>query len=137
MNGWLSRAVANTALRGEDGRNRVARWSRSFPATPTVGGSRFQGPNEPYPRHWREFPEPWPSREAVDATVRAELRDAMSELPRVWRKVIQQRDVQGRSPADVSNDLQIDAAQQRQMLNRARAVLRERLAGLLTSDDAR
>jgi DNA-directed RNA polymerase specialized sigma24 family protein len=49
--------------------------------------------------------------------------------------VVQQRDVYGRSPDDVSNDLQIDAAQQRQMLNRARAVLRERLAKLLTSDD--
>jgi RNA polymerase sigma-70 factor (ECF subfamily) len=137
MNGWLSRAVANTALRGEDRRNRVARWSRWFPATPTVDGSRFQGPSEPYPRHWREFPEPWPSREAVDPTVRAELRDAMSELPRTWRNVVQQRDIQGRSPADVSKDLQIDAAQQRHMLNRARAVLRDRFARLLTSDDAR
>jgi RNA polymerase sigma-70 factor (ECF subfamily) len=135
MNGWLSRAVANTALRGEDRRNRVARWSRWFPATPTVDGARFQGSSEPYPRHWREFPEPWPAREAVDSTVRAQLRDAMSELPRAWRTVVQQRDIQGRSPADVSTDLQIDATQQRQMLNRARAVLRERLARLLTSDE--
>lgn len=137
MNGWLSRAVANTARRGEDRRNRIARWTRWFPASPAVDESRFQGPEDPHPRHWRKFPEPWPSRDAVDPTVRAELQDAMSELPRPWRNVVQQRDVDGRAPAHVSADLQINAAQQRDILNRARAILRARLAELLARDDAR
>jgi len=137
MNGWLSRAVANTTLRGEDARNRIARWSRWFPATPTVDASRFQGPSDPHPRHWREFPETWPSRGAADPTVRTQLRDAMSQLPHTWRRVVQQRDVQGHNPVDVSNDLQLTAAQQRKMLNRARAVLREHLAEFFARDDTR
>src|SRR5262245_53649167 len=113
MNGWLSRAVANTALRGEDRQNRIARWSAWFPATPTVDATRFQGPNEPYPRHWRAFPASWRSREAAAPSAGAQVRDVMSELPSAWRTVIEQRDVQGRSAAEVANDLHIDAAQQR------------------------
>ena len=60
MKGWLSRAVAGTVLPGEQQRNRLTRWARWYPGTPAVDPRRFQGPGEPYPRHWRVFPPPWP-----------------------------------------------------------------------------
>jgi len=43
MKEWLARAVANTALRGEEPRNRFARWTaRWFKRAPTVPESWFQ-----------------------------------------------------------------------------------------------
>jgi DNA-directed RNA polymerase specialized sigma24 family protein len=69
--------------------------------------------------------------------VREELRDAIAGLPRAWRDVVEQRDVQGCSTADVSRALRITDAQQRHMLNRARALLRQRLADRITREDRR
>jgi RNA polymerase sigma-70 factor (ECF subfamily) len=137
MKAWLSRAVANTAVRGEEPRNRFARWSRWFPAAPAVDEDRFQDPDDPYPRHWREFPGPWPPVDPAHPSVRRNLRDAIRELPRAWRDVVRQRDVEGRSPAEISRDLGLTVEQQRAMLNRARAVLRERLAQSLKRTDTR
>jgi DNA-directed RNA polymerase specialized sigma24 family protein len=129
--------MSGTALRGEDRRNRITRWSRWFPPTPTVDASQFQSGGEPYPRHWRRVPRSRSGRPFDCLTVRAELRDAIADLPDAWRDVIQQRDVRGWSAADVSRELRITDAQQRRMLNRARALLRHRLADRLTMDDQR
>ncbi len=130
MKGWLSRAAAATVLRGEERGNRVARWSRWFPRTPAVDGARFQDDGEPWPRHWRRFPAPWRRVDPADPAVRRRLTEALGELPEQWRAVVWQRDVQHRSPAEVSADLGLSDEQQRAMLNRARAHLRERLADL-------
>jgi RNA polymerase sigma-70 factor (ECF subfamily) len=137
VKGWLTRAISGTAQRGEDRSNRITRWSRWFPPTPTVDPSQFQTRGEPYPRHWRHFPDSWSARQTDDPTVHAELRDAIADLPDAWRDVIQQRDVQGWSAADVSRQLSIADTQQRHMLNRARARLRHRLADRLAKDDQR
>jgi RNA polymerase sigma-70 factor (ECF subfamily) len=131
---WLARAAANTVLRGEDSRNRIARWSRWLPGTPTVDASRFQGPGEPHPRHWRRFPQPWPELDADDPAVRETLADAIDELPRPWRDVVVARDVEGRTARETSERQGVTPAQQRAMLNRARARLRERLADRLAGD---
>ena len=136
MRSWLARAVAGTAARG-DGRTRVARWSRWFPRTGPVDDSEFQGPDEPYPRHWRRFPDPWPPVSAVDGAVRRRLQAAVDQLPATWRAVVRQRDVAGRDPEHVADDLGISIEQQRKILNQARAALRDQLADLLTRRDAR
>ena len=112
--GWLSRALASMALHGEE--------------PPSVDAARFQGPEDPFPGHWREFPAPWPRIDPADPAVRARLRAAVGELPPAWQAVVRQRDVRDRPPPEVSDDLGLTAAQQRAMLNRARAFLRERLA---------
>ena len=137
MKAWLARAVSSTARRGEDPRNRITRWSRWFPPTPTVDASAFQGPGDPYPRHWRRFPVSWTATRADDPVIRDELRDVVAGLPDAWREVVQRRDVQGQSADDVSRELRITGAQQRQMLNRARALLRSRLASRLAGDGRR
>jgi RNA polymerase sigma-70 factor (ECF subfamily) len=134
VKGRLPQALVNTILRGEEPRNRIARWSRWFPARPAVADDRFQGPGDPYPRHWREFPQPWPGpgpADPADPAVRSQLRDGLAGLPARWRDVVRQRDIEGLAPAEVSERLGITAAQQRAMLNRGRALLRERLARLL------
>ena len=137
MKAWLSRAVANTVVRGEEPKNRFARWSRWFPSAPAVEEARFQGRDDPYPRHWREFPHRWPAVDPADQAVQQRLHDAMDELPGPWREVVRQRDVLRRGTAEVSTARGITAEQERAMLNRARAFLRERLAQLLTREGHR
>jgi DNA-directed RNA polymerase specialized sigma24 family protein len=58
------------------------------------------------------------------------LRHALSDLPPRWRAVIERRDVDGVDAATVAGELGLTGAQQRAMLNRARAELRRRLATL-------
>jgi RNA polymerase sigma-70 factor, ECF subfamily len=130
MKGWLARVAANTVLRGEGPRNRLALWSRWFPKTPTVDASRFQDPEEPFPRHWRRFPEPWPTLDPDDPDVHDAVAAAIDDLPRPWREVLMARDGLGSDPTALAEQLGPTPAQQRAMLNRARARVREHLAEL-------
>ena len=136
MRGWLARALAATAARGR-GRIRVARWSRWFPRTGPVEDDAFQGTGEPYPRHWRQHPAPWPPVSAEDPAVRRQLQAALEELPATWRAVLRQRDIEGRDGEQVARDLGIGVEQQRTILNPARAAVRHRLDDLLTRGDGR
>jgi RNA polymerase sigma-70 factor (ECF subfamily) len=125
----LERAIQNTALRGEEPRNRFARWTaRWLPPTPSVPASRFQAMGEPYPDHWREVPTPWPPLDSADDDMRAALRVALGQLPDTWREVLLARDTLERDPTDVSRELKVTLEQERAILNRARASVRERLA---------
>jgi RNA polymerase sigma-70 factor (ECF subfamily) len=129
VTGWLARAAANTALRVQEPRNRFARWTaRWLPSTPAVPAGQFQDAGEPFPDHWRRFPGPWPASGPSDPDVRDVLIPALNELPATWREVIISRDGLSRDAADVSQRLGLTPQQQREMLNRARARLRERLA---------
>lgn len=137
MKGFLSRAVASTIARGESRRNRLARWSRWFPSAPAVDDTRFRGQDEAYPRHWRQFPDRWPAVDPDDPAVEEALTEAVEELPDRWREVVRQRDVADREPGTVAEDVGVTPEQERAMLNRARAVLRERLARLVSQRRAR
>jgi RNA polymerase sigma-70 factor, ECF subfamily len=134
MKAWLARAAATTVLRGE-GRTRIARWARWFRRASPVPDSAFQGSDEPYPGHWRHWPEPWPPAVAADPAVRERLHEALDELPVMWRAVVHRRDVAGRPSEDVADELGITVEQQRRILTMARAALRDRLADLLSRGD--
>jgi RNA polymerase sigma-70 factor, ECF subfamily len=107
------------------------RWRREIPPVPAVDDDRFQDEGEPYPRHWREFPPPWPPGAATEATGGGELASALDELPTTWREVVTGSDVRHRDPRGVAADLGLEPRQERAIRNRARAVLRERLARLI------
>jgi RNA polymerase sigma-70 factor (ECF subfamily) len=129
MKRWLARAVANAGLRGEEPRTRFARQpARWLAPTPTVPESRFQDAGEPFPGHWRRFPEPWAITDPSAPAVRDALAAAVEELPATWREVVIARDGLGRDAGEVSQRLGLTLGQQRAILNRARARLRERLA---------
>jgi RNA polymerase sigma-70 factor, ECF subfamily len=135
MTGWLTRAATDAALRGEEPRNRFARWTaRWFAPTPTVAESRFQDAGEPYPRHWRKFPARWPTADAADPALQAALAGAVDELPATWREVMIARDALGRDAADVTARLRLTPRQQRAILTRARALVRERIAQRLVQN---
>jgi RNA polymerase sigma-70 factor, ECF subfamily len=134
---WVYRILVNTAKR------RAVRESRNVPmsslgsaagdAGPTVDPDRFQGPDEPYPRHWRALPAPWPDlvpspeQRTLDAELQARLDDALAGLPERQRAVITLRDVQGRPAEEVCAILEISTANQRVLLHRARAHVRAQL----------
>jgi RNA polymerase sigma-70 factor, ECF subfamily len=125
---WVYRILVNIAKR------RGARESRIVPASslgPTVDPALFQGPDEPYPGHWREPPRPWPTPEQHTLAVetRAVLTEAMARLPERQRVVLVLRDVLGYEADEVCSILEITAANQRVLLHRARAFVRTELAG--------
>ena len=121
---WLAGIEATAVARRARTVSAVAgRWFRS---RPVVSDAAFQSTAEPYPGHWREFPEPWP------VTSRAELVGALAELPDTWRAVLLRHDGAVReragSPPDdaaVAARLGLTVAQERDILTRARAALRD------------
>jgi RNA polymerase sigma-70 factor (ECF subfamily) len=127
----IARMIANLVARGRALGNRFAWWSRWFPPARTVDADRFQGDDDRYPDHWKEFPHPRPAGRAVEPEA---LRAALAALPDLWRRVVILRDVEGRPPAEVSAATGLTAEQQRDMLNRARELLRENLGRSLERD---
>ncbi len=132
---WVYRILVNTAKRRAAREQRVVPMSSISPADagPTVDPDRFQGPDEPYPGHWRALPAPWPElapspeQRTLDAELQARLEDALAGLPERQRAVITLRDVQGRPAEEVRAILDITPANQRVLLHRARAHVRARL----------
>lgn len=132
---WVYRILVNAAKRraASDGRGVPMSSLDSCPGGPTVDPDRFQGPDEPYPGHWREFPTAWPvlppspEQRALDGELRARLGEALAELPERQRIVITLRDVDGYPADEVCSILEISAANQRVLLHRARAHVRARL----------
>ena len=131
MKAWLGRAAAATVLGGKE-HGRRGWWSRWFRGGGPVPDDAFQGPDEPYPRHWRHVPEPWPAVSGSEPAVQKRLRRALDELPATWRAVVRGRDINDRDGGDVARELGITVEQQRTILNQARAALRARLADLLS-----
>jgi RNA polymerase sigma-70 factor (ECF subfamily) len=131
---WVYRILVNTAKRRGQRESRTVPWSSWAPdevelATPTVDPSRFQGPAEPYPGHWREFPQTWssPETESLDAELRATVNESVQQLPQRQRIVITLRDIEGYTSDEVCSILDISAVNQRVLLHRARATVRSRL----------
>jgi RNA polymerase sigma-70 factor, ECF subfamily len=118
----IARLIANLAARGRALGNRFVWWSRWFPPATTVDANRFQGEGDPYPDHWKRFPRRWPAGRAVEPET---LEAALAALPDPWRQVVMLRDVDGRTPAEVSAATGLTAEQQRDVLNRARELLRD------------
>jgi RNA polymerase sigma-70 factor (ECF subfamily) len=117
----IARMIANITARGRAVGDSFAWWSRWFRPATTVNGNRFQADGDPYPDHWREFPRPWSGRQTVESEA---LEAALEALPEPWRRIVILRDVDGRSADEVSGATGLTAAQQRDVLNRARELLR-------------
>jgi RNA polymerase sigma-70 factor (ECF subfamily) len=109
----LGRLQANAVARA---RGWAARWYRPRPIVPD---DAFQDEDEPYPGHWRSFPEPWAGPVSAET-----LREALTTLPDTWREVLLRHD----GPLGESDDADVDrgltGTQERDILAQARAALR-------------
>jgi RNA polymerase sigma-70 factor (ECF subfamily) len=137
---WVYRILVNTAKKRGTAEHRSIPWASLAPdgedRGPTVDPARFRGPDDAYPGGWRQFPARWPSPEntALALEVRQVIAGALDELPARQRAVISLRDVADHSADEVCALLEITAANQRVLLHRARAAVRERLAEYLGAE---
>jgi RNA polymerase sigma-70 factor, ECF subfamily len=124
---WIFRILTNRA------KTRGARDGRMVPFSalagaeddePAVDPDRFFGPDSATPGAWSAPPRAWPEdvllgREALDV-----IQMAIEELPDAQREVIRLRDVEGWTPMEVADALEISDGNQRVLLHRARSKVR-------------
>jgi RNA polymerase sigma-70 factor (ECF subfamily) len=127
---WLGRAEANTIRNGT--RRVASAWARAFRQRPVVPDSAFQDADEPYPGHWRRFPDPWPPASPAQ---RAAAQVALDGLPDTWRRVLLARDTLGHSDARIAAELELSLDEERDILTVARAAMRARLDSVQPSGD--
>ena len=130
---WLYRILINTAMsRGE-------REARSIPfatlageggesGEATVDPSRFQAEGR-WAGHWSAPPENWASPEPrlLEAEAREVIDRAIAQLPKAQAIVITMCDIEGFEPEEICNVLDITLTNQRVLLHRARARVRQAL----------
>ena len=131
LRGWIFRIAINVA------KARAAREAREVPASslggddddvqPTVDPARFNDGGR-WAGHWSAPPAPWqPDERLLSAETRALIARAIDALPPLQRQVITLRDTQDLDADETCNILGITEANQRVLLHRARAKVREAL----------
>jgi RNA polymerase sigma-70 factor (ECF subfamily) len=105
---------------------------------PAVDAERFQRDDEAWPGHWATPPRPWqrPERRLPSLEARAELREALAQLPDRQRVIIGLRDIEGLSAEEVCDALDLSQENQRVLLHRARSKLRAELERYFEGADA-
>lgn len=142
---WVFRILENRARSRGVRDARAVPWSSAFAddvddCGPTVDPARFRGPGDQWPGGWTPAGRPtaWqlpPEDAALAAEVRVELRSALDELPERQRTVVELRDVHGLTSEEVCARLGLSAGNQRILLHRGRARLRDRLDGVYRGTD--
>jgi RNA polymerase sigma-70 factor (ECF subfamily) len=133
---WLFAVMINIAkARGVRERRDVDAAIGAFTGG-TVDPARFRGSDDPYPGHWRpdEVPSAFP--ESPEGTVLGnELVDVarreLDRLPERQRIVVTLRDMLGFDSSEVCELLDISIANQRVLLHRGRAAVRQVLEDYL------
>ena len=130
---WVFTILVNRA------RTRGSREARTVPLSslsrddgPTVDAGRFRGPEDPYPDHWTPTGAPprWeaqPEGRVLAGEALRLLGTALTALPPRQRVVVTLRDVQGLTSEEACEALGITAQNQRVLLHRGRAALRQAL----------
>jgi RNA polymerase sigma-70 factor (ECF subfamily) len=139
---WLFRILTNRAkTRGErDGR--VLPFSSLAGAQAeddeaSVDPDRFLGPDSATPGAWAAPPRAWPQDVVLGRETLGVIEMAIEQLPEAQREVIRLRDVEGWSPMEVSETLEITDGNQRVLLHRARSKVRAAVEAYLDPETAR
>ncbi len=133
---WLFTVMANIAkTRGlKERRDREALLAAMGP---TVDPVRFHGPDEPQAGGWKQPPAAFPDSPEGSLLGR-ELRDVaqreLDKLPDRQRTVVTLRDMLDLDSAEVCEVLDITPANQRVLLHRGRAAIRQVLEEYVTGD---
>jgi RNA polymerase sigma-70 factor, ECF subfamily len=126
---WIFRILTNTANTRGQRERRIVPFSAlgSADEEPSVDADRFFPPDHArYPDHWALGPTAWetPEEGLLSAEARELILSAIDELPEAQRTVVTLRDVQGWSPEEVCDALQLSDVNQRVLLHRARTKVR-------------
>jgi RNA polymerase sigma-70 factor, ECF subfamily len=136
---WIFQILVNTA------KTRAEREGRTVPLSalagvnddePTVDPTRFlDAQHGRWPGHWAAPPSRWdelPEEALLGHETLAILKDTITGLPEMQRRVIELRDVEGWSAPEVCDLLGLSEANQRVLLHRARSRARAALEAHLT-----
>lgn len=131
---WIVRILTNRAKRRGQREKRSVPFSRAWTAgeddEPAVPASRFEPPGRRWAGHWMAPPSDWaalPEEMVLAQEVRATVERAIAALPPAQREVITLRDIEGWPAVEVCQVLQVTEANQRVLLHRARAKVRQAL----------
>jgi RNA polymerase sigma-70 factor (ECF subfamily) len=133
---WVFRILVNTA------KTRAQREGRTIPFSAlqdvarvpeaSVEPERFLPDDHPqHPGGWAVPPRELPEDRLLASETRAVIAEAIDALPASQRAVISLRDVEGWSSDEVCNALDISEVNQRVLLHRARAKVRQALEDYL------
>jgi len=136
---WVFRILVNTA------KTRAQREGRSLPFSAlhdparvpeaAVDADRFRPEDdERFPGHWSSPPRELPEERLLAAETRERIAEAIDSLPPTQRAVISLRDVEGWSSDEVRNALDLSEVNQRVLLHRARARVRQALEEYLAPE---
>ena len=134
---WIFRILTNVAS------TRAGRERRSVPFSSLAGREAAEGEaavdperflpadHDRWPNHWALGPTTWqtPEEGLLSAETRELIVAAIEELPAAQRTVISLRDIEGWPSAEVCSTLEISEGNQRVLLHRARAKVRQALEG--------
>ncbi len=138
---WVLRIVTNIAKSWGEREHRVTPFSSaSFAGGPTVDPERFNAPGQPNAGAWRALPPAWPALpegELLTAEARAVVRRAIDDLPEAQRAVMALRDLDGYDAPEVCEALGLTSGNQRVLLHRARAAVRQRVESYFTEGQQR
>jgi len=127
---WLFRILTNRAKTRGQRDGRMVPFSSLAGAgedEPAVDPDRFLGPDSPQPGAWAAPPRAWPQEKVLEHETLDVIQMAINELPEAQREVIRLRDVEGWSPMEVADALEISDGNQRVLLHRARSKVRAAL----------
>lgn len=133
---WLFTVMVNIAkARGIRERRDIEVQVQAFTGG-TVDPARFRESGEDWAGHWRdqEAPAPFPDTpegSVLGAELVAVTRRELDKLPSRQREVVTMRDVLGMDAAEVCELLDISVANQRVLLHRGRAAVRQALEDYL------
>jgi RNA polymerase sigma-70 factor (ECF subfamily) len=133
---WVFRVLVNTAKTRAQREGRVLPFSAlndpgRIPEA-AVDADRFRPEDDPrYPGHWSVPPRELPEERLLAAETRELIARAIDSLPATQAAVIRLRDVDGWSSEEVRNALDITEVNQRVLLHRARAKVRQALEDYL------
>jgi RNA polymerase sigma-70 factor (ECF subfamily) len=133
---WLFTVLINIAKRRGMRERRDADVAVMAFTGGTVDPARFRGSDDPYPGHWLpdEVPSPFP--DTPEGSVLGDelitlARRELDTLPERQRVVVTMRDMLGLDSAEVCELLEISVANQRVLLHRGRAAVRQALEDYL------
>jgi RNA polymerase sigma-70 factor, ECF subfamily len=137
---WLFRILTNRAKTRGEREGRMLPFSALAGASeedePAVDPDRFLGPDSAEPGAWAAPPRAWPQDRILEKETLGVIQMAIEDLPDAQREVIRLRDVEGWTPMEVADALEITDGNQRVLLHRARSKVRAKLEMYLDPDVA-
>jgi RNA polymerase sigma-70 factor (ECF subfamily) len=137
---WVFRILVNTAKTRAQREGRVIPFSSlqdpgRVPEAAVDADRFFPGDHELHPGAWSTPPLALPEERLLAGETRAQIAAAIDALPANQRAVITLRDVLGWDSDEVRNALELTEVNQRVLLHRARAKVRNALEDYLSVED--